>query len=98
MHLNINNNKTFNEEARLSIQYWKDSGHKRMYKINHKRVRDNPKEYFSYHRIIKVVRVTTEQQHMLDYMEQIIVMTENEKPDSFSEADFKYLNNNDIED
>ncbi|GJW91557.1 hypothetical protein Tco_0169110 [Tanacetum coccineum] len=43
-------------------------------------------------------RVTIEQQHMLDYMEQIIVMRENDKPDSFSEADFKYLNKNDIED
>ncbi|GJT59033.1 hypothetical protein Tco_1002566 [Tanacetum coccineum] len=49
-------------------------------------------------RIVEVVRVTTEQQHMLDYMEQIIMMRENDKPDSFSEADFKYLNKNDIED
>ncbi|GJS01482.1 hypothetical protein Tco_0317990 [Tanacetum coccineum] len=31
-------------------------------------------------------------------MDQIIVMRENDKPDSFSEADFKYLNKNDIED
>ncbi|GKA33768.1 hypothetical protein Tco_0720197 [Tanacetum coccineum] len=31
-------------------------------------------------------------------MEQIIMMRENDKPDSFSEADFKYLNKNDIED
>ncbi|GJV55344.1 hypothetical protein Tco_1456349 [Tanacetum coccineum] len=43
-------------------------------------------------------RITTEQQHRLDYMEQIIVMRENEKPDSFSKDDFKYLNKNDIED
>nr|GEV21577.1 hypothetical protein [Tanacetum cinerariifolium] len=41
---------------------------------------------------------TTEQQHGLDYMEQIITMKENDKPDSFYEADFKYLNKNDIED
>ncbi|GJU88338.1 hypothetical protein Tco_1300761 [Tanacetum coccineum] len=34
----------------------------------------------------------------LDYMEQIIMMRENDKPDSFSEADFKYQNKNDIED
>ncbi|GJT29844.1 hypothetical protein Tco_0910119 [Tanacetum coccineum] len=34
----------------------------------------------------------------LNLMEfQIIVMRENNKPDSFSEADFKYLNKNDIE-
>ncbi|GKA33964.1 hypothetical protein Tco_0720393 [Tanacetum coccineum] len=75
--------KTFNEEARLSIQHWKDSWHKTMYKINHKRVRANPEEYFSNHRIVEVVKVTTEQQHGLDYMEQIIVMRENDKPDSF---------------
>ncbi|GJZ70852.1 hypothetical protein Tco_0634703 [Tanacetum coccineum] len=46
----------------------------------------------------RVVRVTTEQQHGLDFMEHIIMMKENDKPDSFSEADFKYLNKNDIED
>ncbi|GKD97743.1 hypothetical protein Tco_1381640 [Tanacetum coccineum] len=34
----------------------------------------------------------------LDYMERIVVMRENDKPDSFSEADFKYLNKIDIED
>nr|GEX90059.1 hypothetical protein [Tanacetum cinerariifolium] len=38
------------------------------------------------------------QQYGLDYMERIVVMRENDKPDSFSEADFKYLNKNDIED
>ncbi|GJS26753.1 hypothetical protein Tco_0487373 [Tanacetum coccineum] len=48
--------------------------------------------------IVKVVRVTTEQQHRLHYMDQIIVMRENDKPDSFSKADFKYLNKNNIED
>ncbi|GJV94373.1 hypothetical protein Tco_1545950 [Tanacetum coccineum] len=90
--------KTFNKETRLSIQYWTDSWHKRMYKINYRKVNDNPEELFSDHRIVEVVRVTTEQLYMLDYMEQIIVMRENNKPDSFSEADFKYLNKNDIED
>ncbi|GKD78956.1 hypothetical protein Tco_1341577, partial [Tanacetum coccineum] len=48
--------------------------------------------------ITEVVKITTYQQHGLDYMEQIIMMRENDKPDSFSEADFKYLNKNDIED
>ncbi|GKC51772.1 hypothetical protein Tco_1074517 [Tanacetum coccineum] len=48
--------------------------------------------------IVEVVRVTTKQQQGLDYMQQIIVMKENDKPDSVSEADFKYLNKNDIED
>ncbi|GJV14993.1 hypothetical protein Tco_1360316 [Tanacetum coccineum] len=48
--------------------------------------------------ITKVVGITTYQQHELDYMEQIIVMRENDKPDIFFKADFKYLNKNDIED
>ncbi|GJW96776.1 hypothetical protein Tco_0178584 [Tanacetum coccineum] len=48
--------------------------------------------------IIEVVRITTDQQNGLDYMEQIIVKRENDKRDSFSKADFKYLNKNDIED
>ncbi|GJW94446.1 hypothetical protein Tco_0174118 [Tanacetum coccineum] len=69
-----------------------------VYKYNHKRVRNNLEEYFSDHKIVEVVRVTIKQQHGLDYMEQIIVMRENDKPDTFSEADFKYLNKNDIED
>ncbi|GJR47145.1 hypothetical protein Tco_1315248 [Tanacetum coccineum] len=46
----------------------------------------------------KLSRITTDQLYGLDFMEQIIVMRENDKPDSFSEADFKYLNKNDIED
>ncbi|GJZ84650.1 retrovirus-related pol polyprotein from transposon TNT 1-94 [Tanacetum coccineum] len=90
--------KNFNEDARLSIQHWKDSWHKRVYKQNQRKVRDNPGDYVSNHRITKVVRITTDQLYALDFMEQIIVMRENDKPDSFSEADFKYLNKNDIED
>ncbi|GKC32984.1 hypothetical protein Tco_1040278, partial [Tanacetum coccineum] len=90
--------KTFNEEARLSIQHWKDSWHKMMYKQKQRRVGNNPEDYFSKHRITEVVRITTDQPHGLDFMEQILVMRENDKPDSFSEADFKYLNKNDIED
>nr|GEZ82382.1 hypothetical protein [Tanacetum cinerariifolium] len=43
-------------------------------------------------------RYTTEQQHGIDLMEQIIMMRENDKQFSFFEADFKYLNKNDIED
>ncbi|GJY70892.1 hypothetical protein Tco_0474595 [Tanacetum coccineum] len=90
--------KNFNEDSRLSIQHWKDSWHKRVYKLNQIRVRDNPEDYFSNNRIKEVVRIATDQLHGLDFMEQIIVMRENNKPDSFSEADFKYLNKNDIED
>ncbi|GJS63025.1 hypothetical protein Tco_0677589 [Tanacetum coccineum] len=47
---------------------------------------------------LKVVSITADQPHGLDFMEQITVMIENDKPDSFSEADFKYLNKNNIED
>ncbi|GJW60922.1 hypothetical protein Tco_0110257, partial [Tanacetum coccineum] len=81
--------KTFNEEARLSIQYWKDSWHKRVYKQNQRKVRDNPEDYFSNNKITKVVRITIDQLYGLNFMEQIIVMRENVKPDSFFEADFK---------
>ncbi|GJU74821.1 hypothetical protein Tco_1266226 [Tanacetum coccineum] len=49
-------------------------------------------------RIVEIIKVTTDQQYGLDYMERIVVMRENDKPYSFSEADFKYLNKNDIED
>ncbi|GJR75530.1 hypothetical protein Tco_0087895 [Tanacetum coccineum] len=58
----------------------------------------SPEDYFSNHGITEVVRITIDQPYSLDFMEQIIMMRENDKPDSFSEADFKYLNKNDIED
>ncbi|GJR88758.1 hypothetical protein Tco_0212769 [Tanacetum coccineum] len=90
--------KNFNEDARLSIQHWKDSWHKRVYKQNQRKVRDNPEDYFSNNRITEVVKITTDQLYGLDFMEQIIMIRENDKLDSFSEADFKYLNKNDIED
>ncbi|GJV21845.1 hypothetical protein Tco_1370865 [Tanacetum coccineum] len=90
--------KNFNEDARLSIKHWKDSWHKRVYKQNKRKVRDNPEDYFSNHKITEVVRITTDQLYGLDFMEQIIVMRENDKPDCFSKSDFKYLNKNDIED
>ncbi|GJV07411.1 hypothetical protein Tco_1345067 [Tanacetum coccineum] len=48
--------------------------------------------------ITEVVRIVTNQPGGLDFMEQILVMRANDKPYSFSEADFKYLNKNDIED
>ncbi|GJU19598.1 retrovirus-related pol polyprotein from transposon TNT 1-94 [Tanacetum coccineum] len=90
--------KTFNEDARLSIQHWKDSWHKRVYKQNQKKVRKNPEDYYSNNRITEVVRIVTDQPYGLDFMEQILMMRAKDKPDSFSEADFKYLNKNDIED
>ncbi|GJX98002.1 hypothetical protein Tco_0355021 [Tanacetum coccineum] len=79
-------------------KFMKNQVHKRTYKIKHWKVRDNPKEVFSDYMIIEVVRIITKQQYGLDFMQQIIVMRENDKPASFSEADFKYLNKNDIED
>ncbi|GJZ10719.1 hypothetical protein Tco_0545478 [Tanacetum coccineum] len=72
--------KTFNEEARLSIQHWKDSWHKMVYKKKQRRVRNNPEDYFSKHRITEVVRITTDQSHGLDFMEQILVTRENIRP------------------
>ncbi|GJW39170.1 hypothetical protein Tco_0065015 [Tanacetum coccineum] len=66
--------KTFNEDARLSIQHWKDSWHKRVYKQNQKKVRKNLEDYYSNHRITEVVRIVTDQPHGLDFMEQILVM------------------------
>ncbi|GJV29079.1 hypothetical protein Tco_1385527 [Tanacetum coccineum] len=69
-----------------------------VYKQNQKKVRKNPEDYYSNHRITEVVRIVTDQPHGLDIMEQILVMRANDKSDSFSEADFKYLNKNDIED
>ncbi|GJU85140.1 hypothetical protein Tco_1292686, partial [Tanacetum coccineum] len=90
--------KTFNEEARLSIQHWKDSWHTRMYKIRYIKVRGDTEEVFSNYGIVKVVKATTDQQFKLDFMERIIVMIENNKPECFSEVDYKYLNKNDIED
>ncbi|GJZ27084.1 reverse transcriptase domain-containing protein [Tanacetum coccineum] len=71
---------------------------RRMYKINYRKVRADPEEYFSDHRIVEVVRDNTKQQHRLEFMEQIIMMRENDKPSSFFEADFNYLNKNDIKD
>ncbi|GJT46538.1 hypothetical protein Tco_0955253 [Tanacetum coccineum] len=70
----------------------------KVYKQNQKKVRKNPKDYYSNHKITEVVRIVTDQPHGLDFMEKILVMKSNDKPDSFSEADFKYLNKNDIED
>ncbi|GKD31278.1 hypothetical protein Tco_1242056, partial [Tanacetum coccineum] len=90
--------KTFNEDAQLSIQHCNDSWHKRVYTQNQKKVKKNPEDYYSNHKITEVVRIVTDQPHGLDFMKQILVMRANDKPDSFSEVDFKYLNKNDIED
>ncbi|GKE22045.1 hypothetical protein Tco_1433557 [Tanacetum coccineum] len=68
----------------------------RMYNIDHKKVRDDPKKFFSDYIFVKIVK--TDQQYGIDYMERLAIMRENDKPDSFSEADFKYLNKKDIED
>nr|GEX97268.1 hypothetical protein [Tanacetum cinerariifolium] len=54
--------KTFNEESWFSIQHWKDSWHKRMYKFKHKKGRADQEKVFSNNRIVEVVRVTMEKQ------------------------------------
>ncbi|GJU46430.1 hypothetical protein Tco_1203696 [Tanacetum coccineum] len=90
--------KMFNEEARLSIQHWKESWHKTFYKVNQRKVKPNPEELFFDHKITEVVRIQSEDQRGLDFIWKIIVMRENDRPDSFSKTDFKYLNKNDIED
>ncbi|GKE62295.1 hypothetical protein Tco_1512662 [Tanacetum coccineum] len=69
-----------------------------MYNIKHRKVRDDPEKVFSDYRIVEVVIVITKQQYGLDFMERITVMRENDKQNSFFEADFKYLSKNDIED
>ncbi|GJY70479.1 hypothetical protein Tco_0474182, partial [Tanacetum coccineum] len=70
----------------------------KVYKQNQKKVRKNSEDYYSNHRITEVFRIINDQPHGLDFMEQILVMRANDKPDSFSEANFKYLKKNDIED
>ncbi|GJT94856.1 retrovirus-related pol polyprotein from transposon TNT 1-94 [Tanacetum coccineum] len=75
--------KTFNEDAWLSIQHWKDSWHKRVYNQNQKRVEKNPKDYYSNHRITEVVRIITDQPHGLDFMKKNLMMRANDKPTQF---------------
>ncbi|GKC00207.1 hypothetical protein Tco_0986343, partial [Tanacetum coccineum] len=90
--------KNFNEDARLSIQHWKDSWHKEYtskIKEESETIQNTISQITGLH---KLLEYTTDQPHGLDFMEQILVMRENDKSDSFSEADFKYLNKNDIED
>ncbi|GJX44689.1 hypothetical protein Tco_0261365 [Tanacetum coccineum] len=70
----------------------------KVYKQNQKKVRKNLEDYYSNYMIIEVVRIVTDQPHGLEFMEKILVMRANDKPNSFSKADFKYLNKNDIED
>ncbi|GJR21404.1 hypothetical protein Tco_0969931 [Tanacetum coccineum] len=67
-------------------------------KMNHwaHKVRDDPEEVFSDYGIVEVVQVTTDQQFGFDFMERTLVMRGNDKPDCFSEADFKYMNKNDM--
>ncbi|GJZ91011.1 hypothetical protein Tco_0662938 [Tanacetum coccineum] len=90
--------KSFNKEAQLSIQHWKDSWHKRFYINKQRKERYDPKEVFSDHKIVEVVRITTNQKYGIDFMEEIFVKRDDNKLDRFSEADFKNLNKDDIED
>nr|GEY92734.1 putative reverse transcriptase domain-containing protein [Tanacetum cinerariifolium] len=90
--------KTFNKEARLSIQYCKETWHKKFYILKQRKERVDPDEVFSDHKIVEVVRITTDKKYGLDFLEEIIVKRDDNKAYSFYEADFKYLSKNDIED
>ncbi|GJY77373.1 hypothetical protein Tco_0482489 [Tanacetum coccineum] len=60
----------------------------------------NPNEppRYLYNKDLFFLKYGNTEEKRLDYMERIVVMRENDKPYRFSEADFKYLNKNDIED
>ncbi|GJX28597.1 hypothetical protein Tco_0236676 [Tanacetum coccineum] len=58
--------------------------------------RSDPKEVLSDYKIVEVVRITTDKQYRLDFMEEIIVKRDDNKPYRFSEVDFKYMNKNNI--
>ncbi|GJZ42570.1 hypothetical protein Tco_0589825 [Tanacetum coccineum] len=90
--------RTFNKEARLSIQHYKDTWHNMYYIIMQRNEKLDPKEVFTDHKIIDVVKITTDKQYGLEFMEEIIMKRDENKPYSFSEVDFKYLNKNNIED
>ncbi|GJT20420.1 hypothetical protein Tco_0890357 [Tanacetum coccineum] len=60
--------KTFNEDARLSIQHWNDSWHKRVYKKNQKKVRKNPEDYYSNQRITSSFK----DEKRVMYLEEIV--------------------------
>ncbi|GJR06846.1 hypothetical protein Tco_0529830 [Tanacetum coccineum] len=90
--------KTFNKEARISIQHYRDTWHKRFYMIKQRKERADPEEVFSNHKIIEFFIIATDKPYGLDFLEEIIVKRDNNKPNRFSEADFKYLNKKDIED
>ncbi|GJX69434.1 hypothetical protein Tco_0305161 [Tanacetum coccineum] len=62
---------------------------KRLYKIKQRKERVDPEEVFSDHKITKVVRVTSDKKYGLDFMEEIIVKRDNNKPTSFSELDIE---------
>ncbi|GJS79806.1 hypothetical protein Tco_0729687 [Tanacetum coccineum] len=84
--------KTFNKEARLSIQHWKHTWHKIVYINKHKKERSNPKKVYSDHKIVEVVRIRNEHEHGQDFMEEIIAKRDNNKAYIFFETDYKYLN------
>ncbi|GKD28548.1 hypothetical protein Tco_1239326 [Tanacetum coccineum] len=47
-------------------------GIKRMYKIKHRKVRDDLEEVFSDYKIVEVIKVTSNKQYGLDFMERIV--------------------------
>ncbi|GKA89285.1 hypothetical protein Tco_0811097 [Tanacetum coccineum] len=81
--------RTFNKEARLSIQHYKDTWHNMYYIIMQRNEKLDPKEVFTDHKIIDVVKITTDKQYGLEFMEEIIMKRDENKPYSFSRFQIK---------
>ncbi|GJY56079.1 hypothetical protein Tco_0455194 [Tanacetum coccineum] len=55
-------------------------GIKGFYKIKQRKEMADPEEVFSDHKIIEVIRITSDKQYGLDFIEEIIVKKDNNKP------------------
>ncbi|GJW24697.1 hypothetical protein Tco_0038508 [Tanacetum coccineum] len=65
--------KRFDEEARLSIQHWKNTWAKISYRKNHRKIRSDPEEVCSNLKIIEAIRVKNEETHGQDFMDEIVI-------------------------
>ncbi|GJT37611.1 hypothetical protein Tco_0937476 [Tanacetum coccineum] len=73
--------KRFNEEARLTIHYWKHPWAKMFYRKEHQKVRSDPSEVYSNQKIVEVNRVKNQQGCGQYFMEEIVV----KRADGFAE-------------
>nr|GEW72965.1 hypothetical protein [Tanacetum cinerariifolium] len=64
----------------------------------HRKERLDPKEVYSDHQIVEVIRIANEKEYGQDFMEEIIVKRADGKAYIFSRSDYKYLSKDDIED